>query len=192
MRKLKNNHICYQKRRRHALLMEILIAFSLVLMCAFPLLYPHFAMLKAEKEAIHTIELDRLVGFVYSDLIIKLYRNQIPWKEICQQDNTPSQPQDIDAKFQDNPSLLQKLRETGYTGTYQLEQIEQCPKYKKKQNFRISHHLLKVIFSFKPSSKPTAKPIEFERHIYIKHEVDVTDLFNLNQTSEDTDDDDKG
>lgn len=161
--KLKNNKKKCKVSKRPMLLLELMIAFMLVVLCAFPLLYPHFYMIKAEKEAICTIELDRLIGFIYADIIVKLYRNEIPWSEI-----ESNQAYPIDKLMLSN-QLVQQLTATQYTGSYSFEKIDKTQS--DDINDPISHHHMKVVFTFTNSRQPRAHPIIVARSFYIKRDA---------------------
>lgn len=62
--------------RHHFLLVEILVALSLVMLCVFPLLYTHHAVLK--EEAIFVIEshCERIADNTYSEIKENLYRQR--------------------------------------------------------------------------------------------------------------------
>ncbi len=70
------------QNRRHFLLLEVLIAFSLVLLCAFPLLTTQVFIAKAEKQSLHDIEIDRLVNIVLVHIVQDLYNQKPEWKEL--------------------------------------------------------------------------------------------------------------
>ncbi|PJD96766.1 MAG: hypothetical protein CK425_05335 [Parachlamydia sp.] len=69
-------------KKRHFLLLEVLIAFSLIVLCVFPLLAPHAFILRSQALFIKKIELDHLVNLLYGQITENLYFNKIPWKDI--------------------------------------------------------------------------------------------------------------
>lgn len=67
---------------RPILLLEVIIAFALVALCALPLIYPHVVILKSEKSFIATAQLDHFVNLLYANRLQKLYKEEIPWSDI--------------------------------------------------------------------------------------------------------------
>ncbi len=64
-------------KKRHILLLEVLIALVLVSLCAFPLLAPHFMMINQEKLLLGEIEADRLANVVFVNIAEKMYTGEI-------------------------------------------------------------------------------------------------------------------
>lgn len=75
------------KSKRHFSLLEVLIAFFLIAMCALPLIYPHAFIYKQTKEFAEEVDLDRTAGLIYTAVVERLYRNDFDWAQI--EDNTP-------------------------------------------------------------------------------------------------------
>lgn len=69
-------------RRRPILLLEVLICFALIALCALPLIYPHVFMLRSEKQYVNAIELDHFVNILFIDTLQKMYQNEISWAQI--------------------------------------------------------------------------------------------------------------
>ncbi len=63
--------------KRHQLLIEVLIALSLVLLCLLPLLQPHIVMIQSENDFVHEVQLDRVVNELFADLLVSFYNQQI-------------------------------------------------------------------------------------------------------------------
>lgn len=97
-----------RKSKHSFLLLEVLIAFALVTLCAIPLIYPHTAIYRAQREFVSKIELDHEVNLIYVDLLQKLHRNEIPLADI-RNETLFTLPQTIN----------------GYTGTYQFKTIRE-------------------------------------------------------------------
>ena len=72
----------YSIRRRPIMLLEVLISFALIVFCALPLIYPHVAILKSEREFVSVVEKDHLVNLLFIDVIEKLYLNEISFESI--------------------------------------------------------------------------------------------------------------
>lgn len=65
--------------KRHFLLLEVMIAFALIVLCALPLIYPHTFILRMQKEFIQEVELDHYVNAHFADLVEQMYKNQTSW-----------------------------------------------------------------------------------------------------------------
>jgi hypothetical protein len=104
---------------RPVVLLEVLIAFALVALCALPLIYPHVFILRSEKKFISTVQLDHLVNHLYAGILQKLYQNEIPWQDI---ENGKAIP--IDANLLEFVKYTQELP---FTGNYQFIKIRQNP-----------------------------------------------------------------
>lgn len=98
----------FRKTKRAFLLLEVLIAFALVTLCAIPLIYPHAAIYRTQKEFVNKIELDHEVNLIYVNLLEKLHRNEIPLEDI---------------RHETLFTLPQTIK--GYTGTYHFETIRE-------------------------------------------------------------------
>ncbi len=73
----------FQKlQKRHVLLLEVLIAFTLMVLCVLPLFYPLTYLLREQNGFINKIELDHEVNLAYANLMTRLYANDISWDEL--------------------------------------------------------------------------------------------------------------
>lgn len=63
-------------------LLEVLIAFFLIAMCALPLIYPHAVIYKQTKEFAQEVDLDRVAGVIYSAVLDRLYHQKYEWGQI--------------------------------------------------------------------------------------------------------------
>src|ERR1700722_13895 len=68
--------------KRPFLMLEVLIAFALITLCATPLIYPHVSMIKAQKEFINKMKINHSVNLIYVNILEKLHRNEIPLQDI--------------------------------------------------------------------------------------------------------------
>ena len=111
------NYMNYQKLRliqkmenlkkihkRHMSLIEVLISFSLVVLCIFPLLFPHVFILKEYRTFIDKIELDHEVNLLYGKVLERLYKNEIPWNTIMNQQEIPINETEFSEKIPFNGS----------------------------------------------------------------------------------------
>lgn len=72
----------YSLKKRHVLLLEILIALAIIAMCILPLLYPHATILNQQQRFLKKTTLDHTVNLLYVDVLEQLQKNQIPWSAI--------------------------------------------------------------------------------------------------------------
>lgn len=123
----------------HFLLLEVLIAFALVVLAVLPLIYPHFYIYQQQRAFIQKIDLDLAVNLIYAQLLEKLYRNEISWLEIEQQTDHSI-----------NDQILEQAGFTGlfpFVGTYQFEVL------KTKKNAQFSLHQVKLTLRFAPKGE---------------------------------------
>lgn len=120
--------------KRYFLLLEVMIAFALIVLCALPLIYPHTFILRSQKEFIQEIQLDHYVNAHYAELVEALYKNQIPWDVISGQRTLPLNPsklpfkgtlkfEELKSKPDDSPSYTVYLFEITYTFTNELKYV---------------------------------------------------------------------
>ena len=70
------------RSRRYVALLEVLIAFVLVVLCILPLIYPHVAIYREERQFIDTVKLDHNVSLLYAHILQKLYQKTIPFGDL--------------------------------------------------------------------------------------------------------------
>jgi len=73
---------CCSRSRRNVTLLEVLIAFALIALCAAPLLAPHAQMIFSQQRFEKRVERDFMINNHFGELLVALYRNEIAWKEI--------------------------------------------------------------------------------------------------------------
>ena len=71
------------------MLLEVLIAFTLVTLCILPLFYPLTGILKQQNEFITKIKLDHQVNLMYGNILAQLHANEIPWDNITNESRQP-------------------------------------------------------------------------------------------------------
>lgn len=126
-----------KSRRQPAILLEVLIAFTLIALCILPLIYPHVFILRSEKKFISTVELDHYVNLLYADRLQKLYQNEIPWQDIENGNEIP-----IDTQ------LLEAIHYKGdlpFTGHYKFIKEKQKPRKESERTVYIFY--LQFLFS---------------------------------------------
>lgn len=115
------------KKRKFFLLLEVMICFALVVLCALPLIYPHTYILHMQREFIQEIELDHFVNNHYAALVEQLYRNQVPWDVISGKRPLPVNPPDLPV-----------------TGTLQFEE----KKHKPDEVVNFGVYLFEITYTF--------------------------------------------
>lgn len=137
-------------RRRHILLLEVLIAFAIIALCVLPLIYPHVFILRSEKKFNATVELDHTVNLLYASILQKLYQNEIAWSDMEKGTELPV-----------DPSLLEAIgykKELPFNGTYQFTEIKHRP----RSAADITAYLFSLKFSFTPKSQLFLEKISSE------------------------------
>lgn len=125
-------------KRRHILLLEVMIAFAIILLCIFPLLYPHVMIAKAQKEFIQKIELDHAVTLLFGQVYQDLLSNKIEWRDI-----------EGMRKFDVSDEELKKYNQDRFLpfkGSYRFKKIKQKPPA--SQNPEATANLYEITFSF--------------------------------------------
>lgn len=64
-------------RKRSFTLLEVLIAFLLIVIAVIPLMAPYPYIFKAQKVFIYDLEMDRLSALYYVDFIARIYKKEI-------------------------------------------------------------------------------------------------------------------
>lgn len=124
--------------KRPILLLEVLIAFAIIALCILPLMHPHAAMLKSQKEFIRKIELDHAINLMTAHVIERLYTNEIPWSTI---DGNLIHPLDF--------NLVQGLSPAfPFKAGYQFEITQTKPP--KKENSPVTANLVQIRLFFAP------------------------------------------
>lgn len=152
-------------KKRHMILLEVMIALALIALCVLPLLAPHAFLLKQQKQFISTIELDHAVNLLYADMLEKLHKQEIPWQGI--QEGTV---------FPIDESAYKRInydKTLPFTGTFRFEDIKH--KINEKEQWGV--HLLKLIFTFVPTQQLTGaesekkiKPLEYSYQVFVTYQ----------------------
>ena|SRR5579872_3138184 len=69
-------------RKKPFLLLEILIAISLILLCIVPLVVKPLQFFQAEKNLLWEMEGERLADWTFSEIKEQLLKNEIPWAKL--------------------------------------------------------------------------------------------------------------
>lgn len=125
-------------QRRCILLLEVLIAFALIVLCILPLIYPHVFILRSEKKFVATVELDHVVNLLYANILQKLYQNEIAWSDIENGTKIP-----IDASLLETVGYKQELP---FEGSYHFTLLRQRP----RSAADVTAYLFILEFAFTP------------------------------------------
>lgn len=152
--------ILYRCQQRPIVLLEVLIAFALIVLCALPLIYPHIFVLKSEKAFVSTIQLDHAVNLLYINRLEKLYQNKIDWHEI-----ESGKEVVIDTQMLTESGIREPL---SFTGTYHFEEMTHKPQDPVEKTI----YLYSMIFNFLPTKDIAPyldrKPIKYEYSLVIE------------------------
>ncbi len=69
-------------KKRHMLLLEVLIALALIALCAIPLIAPQVSMLTQQTAFIQRMELDHAAHLLYVRILEQLHLNRIDWNDV--------------------------------------------------------------------------------------------------------------
>jgi hypothetical protein len=94
-------------KRKAYLLLELLIALSLLVLCAIPLVRNPLFLARKEIATFEKIEMERLAELAFAELLEKLYQNEIPLK-LFEETNMPKDPYQRDVASVDLPGILNK------------------------------------------------------------------------------------
>lgn len=136
------------RRLGNFLLLEVLIAFALVVMAVLPLIYPHFYIYRQQRAFIDKIDLDIAVNQIYVNIVEKLYRNEIPWGDIQHKRVIP-----IDSQLLEGTIYAKSFP---FEGTYQFEIA------RKKKNPQYGLNQVKLVLAFDPK-KPAKSDIKDDK-----------------------------
>jgi hypothetical protein len=147
-------------------LLEVLIAFALVALCALPLIYPHIFILQSERKFISTVELDHSVNLLYADFLQKLYKNEIPWQNIESGHSFP-----IDPHWFKPLGIKEDLP---FIGNYKFEKIQHKPPSKDSERVAYIFNLkfsfrVKPGYFFEKDLKENTPTITYNYHVTVEH-----------------------
>lgn len=90
-------------KKRHALLLEVLIALAIIALCILPLLSPHATILNQQQLFLKKTHLDHAVNLLYVDVLEQLQKNIIPWQTIQTSAPIPVTPEMLKHAGYDQP-----------------------------------------------------------------------------------------
>lgn len=99
-------------RKRPFQLLEVLVAMALLLVCVVPILQSQVALYQNERAAIADHQVEEIAKFAASDLLLRLFRREIPWEEVTSGESYPL------ATFFDGETFAPELPQIPYEGSY--------------------------------------------------------------------------
>ncbi len=132
--------IIRKTKKRNNLLLEVLIAFAIVVLCILPLLYPHVGVIRSQQEMITAVQLDHFVSLHYANTLEKLYLNEIPWETLHSDKPIP-----IDKEMIKKLGIKEAIP---YKGTYHFIDVKHKPK--KLEPDTKALYLFKISYEFQP------------------------------------------
>ncbi len=147
----------------HFLLLEVMIAFALVVLAVLPLIYPHFYIYQQQRAFVNKIDLDVAVNLIYVNLMQKLHQNEMPWGDIKNGKITS-----IDSTF---------LEGIGYSKTFPYEGTYQFQMIKSKENAQYALHLVGLVMRFNPKNIKADEKEPDKGQLIYKYEVFIAQQF---------------
>ncbi len=149
-------------KRHFQSILEVLIAFVLIVLCILPLIYPHVEMYKSELRFLKKIELDHSVNLIYAKILENLYMNTYLWSDL------DHRIYEIDQELLKNSHIEEKLN---YIGTYNF--FEEKPRFKPKdKSAPLTIYLYKLTLNFVPAEWAKSSLEERAKHT-LKYQYDV-------------------
>jgi len=145
-----------KKNKRYALLLEVVIALALVALCVIPLLAPQAFILYRQQRFMNEIDLDHLVNLLYADIILHLYKNEIPWNNLMNS-----------TQYEVDSTMLKRVgsnKNIPFKGIYQFKE----KKHKPKKESPYTIYLFDLDFNFsREDPKADAKPLVYHYEIFL-------------------------
>lgn len=140
--------------KRPFTLLEVMVAFTLVLLCVVPLLRTHLMMFHEERRLVRELAAEQLAGVIFSEVLPLLYENKIPWEE-------------NQVLSYIEPSILEPLeahaKKLGYHPAVSVETVKSKPKDSEEGCF-----IKTVEVELKPASK---RVVRYRRNVVIERKV---------------------
>ena len=139
-------------------MLEVLIAFSLIALCAIPLIYPHVSMVKVQKESINKRRVNHAAKLILVNALEKMHKGTISLNDI--------QDERI---FEVSAAELTEI--AGYHATYQFISA----KHKPRDNSGFTVHNATFLLSF-ISKTNEAKKLTFEQIIFFASRIPLDEI----------------
>ena len=128
---------------RPYLLLELLVALTLVTLCILPFVNIPSRVMREEVLMLQRIDLQRLGDISFGLIQEKLYTNEIPWEQVC----APRTEKALVLK-----DIISLSSQEG--GTHRFERKCHIYSVGKKGNNQTEHRLTTVVVSFRKVSSP--------------------------------------
>ena len=145
-----------KKNKRHVFLLEVVIALALVAICVIPLLAPQAFILYRQQRLMDEVQLDHLVNLLYGDILLQLYKNEIPWNNLMNS-----------IQYEVDSTMLKQVginKNIPFKGFYQFKE----KKHKPKKESPYTIHLFDLDFRFsRDDPKTDANPLTYHYEIFL-------------------------
>jgi hypothetical protein len=147
----------YSLQKRPFSLLEVMIAFVLILFCLAPLIYPNLAIFREQTRFVETIKIDHAVTLLHGDVLEKLHRREIPFESLTQKSEVQI------------PISPEALKEAGLGATfpYDVTLTAQLVKMKGHEKELYTAALTKLTYRFTEKGAGKSSPMEFVYQIPI-------------------------
>lgn len=139
-------------------MLEVMIAFTLIALCAIPLIYPHVSMVKAQKESINKMKVNHAAKLILVNVLEKMYKGTITLNDI-QEEKT----------FEVTSAELNEI--AGYNATYQFSSEKH--KERDASGFTVHKATLSLNFTSKTNSE---KKLAFEQLIFFASKLPLDEI----------------
>lgn len=145
-----------------------MIAISLIVLAAIPLLYPHVFLLKAQRQFMDRVELDHVINLLYADVIERLYKNEIPLNAILNKNVFEITDYDL--------SRIQYDKRLPFKGGYTFSVYHQKPRGVEDSPYTL--YLLTLDFFFHPLREtPTESNTQrYHYNVFLVHDTGLGPL----------------
>jgi len=146
----------FRYQKRYMALLEVMIAFAIIVLCIIPLVYPHVAVVQSERKFLDRVELDHFVNLIFADILQKLYENKIAWGDIEGEKDIPIDEMQLKDMG---------LKTFPFEGSYHFK----LDKKKPAKPEDLALYLYDLIFTFKPkTSAVDAEPLKYQYRLTIE------------------------
>jgi hypothetical protein len=148
----------YKRKKNHYILLELVLAFSLLALFVGPLLQAPFSHVRKQIQSIATLRLSLQAQTLLTEVEEKICKNEISWKKIEQSQKSPVL---LDSKKIDPLTLTYSN-----TPTYEAK-IWLSKAHLEKKEDQSSYGWVKATIVFSSLVKPQEKPSRFSSTFFI-------------------------
>jgi len=136
-------------------MLEVLISFALITLCAVPLIYPHISMIKSQNQFINKMKINHSVNLIYVNILEKMHKNEILLNDVEEKKIFNVEPEDL-------KDIV------GYKATYQFI----TEKHKRRNSSGQTVCLTTLQLQFIP--KVTGKTLIYDYEVFFISKKDVS------------------